>query len=345
MKKITILSMLLLGCFTWTLNAQPALPTSVSGFIKVGATVATVTTTAASSIQTTSAVLGGNITDNGGHSVTERGVVYSSTDQTPTVGESEVTQDANGSGNGSFSETISDLTNGVTYYFRAYAINAVGTSYGSVLYFTTGDASLAVELTDFTVSSQSGAAVLSWRTESETENLGFIIERKVVGAIHESPSEWSAIASYTTTNALAGHGSSSEANEYTYTDAAVVPGTTYSYRLGDVDYRGTTAWHSAVEITVTESASAVPTVFGLQKAYPNPFNPSVKLTYSLTTDASTSLKIYNMLGQEVVTLVNAYQNAGNYSYTWQPEDLSAGIYMVRLESGKKTNMQKVVFVK
>ena len=85
--------------------------------------------------------------------------------------------------------------------------------------------------------------------------------------------------------------------------------------------------------------------FTLRPAYPNPFNPSVTLSYSLTKDARTSLKVYNVLGQAVATIVDTWQGSGNYSYTWQPQNLSAGIYLVRLESGNKTNLQKVVFVK
>jgi hypothetical protein len=96
-----------------------------------------VTTAAATSITATSAVLGGNVTSDGGATVSGRGVVYSSTNNTPTIGGSGVTQDANGTGTGSFSETVSGLTAGTTYYVRAYAINSAGTSYGSVLSFTT----------------------------------------------------------------------------------------------------------------------------------------------------------------------------------------------------------------
>jgi hypothetical protein len=88
-----------------------------------------------------------------------------------------------------------------------------------------------------------------------------------------------------------------------------------------------------------------PENFTLYPAYPNPFNPSVTLSYSLTKDARTSLKVYNVLGQAVATIVDTWQGSGNYSYTWQPQNLSAGIYLVRLESGNKTNLQKVVFVK
>jgi len=83
----------------------------------------------------------------------------------------------------------------------------------------------------------------------------------------------------------------------------------------------------------------------LQNAYPNPFNPAVTLRYGLTKDAQTILQVYNMRGQLVETLVNMHQLAGTYDINWQPVNLSAGVYIVRLQSGNQTNLQKVVFVK
>ena len=97
----------------------------------------TVTTAAASSITPNAAVLGGDVTADGGATVTDRGVVYSATDTDPFIGDSGVTQDPNGSGTGAFSETISGLSANTTYSVKAYAINSEGTSYGSVQTFTT----------------------------------------------------------------------------------------------------------------------------------------------------------------------------------------------------------------
>jgi hypothetical protein len=97
----------------------------------------TVTTSAATMITTTGSTLGGNVTADGGATVTGRGVVYSSTNTTPTIGGNGVTQSANGTGTGTFSASISGLTAGTAYSVRAYATNSVGTSYGSTQTFTT----------------------------------------------------------------------------------------------------------------------------------------------------------------------------------------------------------------
>ncbi len=124
-----------------------------------GITVPTLTTSAAIAIATTSATLGGNITSDGGAAVTERGVVYSTTDNTPTIGEPGVTQDTNGSGTGSFSETIGSLTIAAHYYYQAYAVNSQGTSYGGVEEFTTQNSITSITISG---SNPTNASPVSW---------------------------------------------------------------------------------------------------------------------------------------------------------------------------------------
>ena len=80
-------------------------------------------------------------------------------------------------------------------------------------------------------------------------------------------------------------------------------------------------------------------------AYPNPFNPEITLSYGLTEDAHTTLMIYDMRGQLIQTLQNAFQTTGTYEFTWQPMNLGSGVYIVCLRSGNNTNMQKIVYVK
>ncbi|HQH57163.1 MAG TPA: T9SS type A sorting domain-containing protein, partial [Candidatus Marinimicrobia bacterium] len=84
---------------------------------------------------------------------------------------------------------------------------------------------------------------------------------------------------------------------------------------------------------------------GLKPAYPNPFNPSVTIPYGLAEDGQMSLKVYNLRGELVEVLISTYALKGTYSYNWSPQNLSAGIYLVRLQSGNHTSMQKIVFVK
>ncbi|TAJ12651.1 choice-of-anchor D domain-containing protein [Marinilabiliaceae bacterium JC017] len=99
----------------------------------------TLTTQSVSGITASSATLGGNVTNEGAAEVSERGVVYSTSDDTPTIGEDGVTKESysTDSGTGAFSESIGSLSPGTTYYYNAYAINSEGTSYGTASSFTT----------------------------------------------------------------------------------------------------------------------------------------------------------------------------------------------------------------
>jgi len=101
-----------------------------------GLTVPSVTTTGASSISSTAALLGGSITDNGGATVDECGVLYSSEDETPTLAEgaTQVTIDC---GTGDFSQTVNSLSSNTIHYYLAYAHNSIGYGYGDVLSLTT----------------------------------------------------------------------------------------------------------------------------------------------------------------------------------------------------------------
>jgi gliding motility-associated-like protein len=107
------------------------------------ATAPTLTTTAASGVTATEATFGGNVTSDGGATVSSRGFVYSSSDNTPSIGEGGVSNVLDGSGTGVFSESISGLSASTTYYYQAYATNSKGTSYGGVESFTTSAPNIA----------------------------------------------------------------------------------------------------------------------------------------------------------------------------------------------------------
>jgi len=111
-----------------------ATATTLTGIALPAASPPTVLTTAPASITTTSVVLGGNVTNDGGSAVTDRGVVYSTSNAVPTTLDTKV---QSGTGTGTFTVPVGSLTPGTTYYVRAYAINGQGTAYGTVFSFTT----------------------------------------------------------------------------------------------------------------------------------------------------------------------------------------------------------------
>ena len=206
------------------------------------------------------------------------------------------------------------------------------------------DVSLPVELSSFSAKLNNGGALLTWQTESELENLGFILERRTIG---ESESDWLEIASYQTNPALQGHGSSSSANSYSFKDESIEPGVTYEYRLADVSFNGAVKYHETVVIQAQEAE----TISGLQAAYPNPFNSATTLAYTLAEEAPVSLQIVDLMGRTVrVFSKNQPQAAGCYTLHWNGKnnnggEMSSGVYFVILQVKDKVSTQKIILAR
>jgi photosystem II stability/assembly factor-like uncharacterized protein len=96
---------------------------------------------------------------------------------------------------------------------------------------------------------------------------------------------------------------------------------------------------------VDDNESNLPNIFSLSQNYPNPFNPSTVIKYSLPAESFVTIKLYDLLGREIKTLVNEDKTAGSYSYTFNASDLSSGIYFYRMEAGNFTQSHKLVLLK
>ncbi len=94
-----------------------------------------------------------------------------------------------------------------------------------------------------------------------------------------------------------------------------------------------------------ESSNVLPLSYSLSQNYPNPFNPSTRIKYSLETQGFVSLKVYNIIGQEVATLVNGFMKAGSHLVDFNASNLASGIYIYQLKSGSYINSQKMLLLK
>ncbi len=96
---------------------------------------------------------------------------------------------------------------------------------------------------------------------------------------------------------------------------------------------------------VKENANNLPTQFALKQNYPNPFNPSTNIIYDVPKSSFIQLNVYNILGQKVATLVNSINNAGVHNVTFNPGNLSSGLYIYQLKAGDVTLSRKMLFLK
>ncbi|NUN09306.1 MAG: T9SS type A sorting domain-containing protein [Ignavibacteriaceae bacterium] len=189
------------------------------------------------------------------------------------------------------------------------------------------DPSIPVELTSFSADASGQEVVLNWTTATETNNLRFEIERK------PSVGNWSKIGE------VEGSGNSLSPRSYAFADKNVQPGA-YSYRLKQVDYDGTFSYSGTVTVN-----TGVPEEYTLAQNYPNPFNPATVISYTIPVSGNASLKVYDMLGNVVATLVNEFRQAGSYSITFNADRLSSGVYYYSLSSGGKNITRKMMLVK
>jgi flagellar hook assembly protein FlgD len=98
------------------------------------------------------------------------------------------------------------------------------------------------------------------------------------------------------------------------------------------------------------SGKGISSAFLLLQNYPNPFNPTTVITYQLPTNSFVTLKVYDVLGREVKTLVDGYQRAGSHSVTFSAESsagaaLASGVYFYRMVAGSRTFLKKMMFLK
>ena len=190
---------------------------------------------------------------------------------------------------------------------------------------------IPVELTSFTANISGGIVVLNWTTATETNNQGFEVQRSNGGE-------------YQTLGFVQGNGTSTQPHSYTFSDQNTANGT-YSYRLKQVDFDGSFAYSKVVDVSVS-----APMVYSLAQNYPNPFNPTTQINFSLAVDSKVTLKVFDILGQEVATLLNNTFTAGAHNVTFDASKLNSGVYLYKIEANgvdgsSFTSVKKMILTK
>jgi len=104
-------------------------------------------------------------------------------------------------------------------------------------------------------------------------------------------------------------------------------------------------WLTENVVVGTKDNGQVPYTFNLEPNYPNPFNPSTTISYTISQPAYTTLKVYDVLGNEITTLVNGNKHAGKYEVEFNASNLSSGVYFYKLQSGLMVQTRKMVLLK
>jgi hypothetical protein len=102
---------------------------------------------------------------------------------------------------------------------------------------------------------------------------------------------------------------------------------------------------STAPLTSAGESAGIPDAFVLEQNYPNPFNPGTRIVYRVVSRELVSLKVFDVLGSEVVTLVNEVKAPGEYSVAFDGSSLSSGVYFYRLDAGQFVSMKKLVLLR
>ncbi|MDY0081631.1 MAG: T9SS type A sorting domain-containing protein [Ignavibacteriaceae bacterium] len=193
---------------------------------------------------------------------------------------------------------------------------------------------IPVELTSFTAAVSGNSVELNWTTATELNNSGFEIERREAED-RNLESEWTYIGF------VNGSGTTSESHSYSFIDnLAFTNNQTLQYRLKQIDFDGSFNYSQVVEVNILK-----PDKFSLEQNYPNPFNPSTTISFNIPTDGLVSLKVFDIMGNQVAELLNKETTAGFYSIKFDASQLASGTYFYKLQSGSNVEVQKMLLLK
>ncbi len=199
------------------------------------------------------------------------------------------------------------------------------------------DDPLPVELTSFSATTIGPNIKLNWKTATEINNYGFEVERCAQSAERKA---WEKIGF------VNGNGNSNSPKDYSFVDNNLLSGRQgvssgkYSYRLKQIDNDGHFEYSKIIEVDMIGVKK-----FELSQNYPNPFNPATTISFSLPEASNVKLTLYNLLGQEIETLVNGFKESGVHTVNFNASKLNSGIYIYKIETNGLTQTRKMTLIK
>ncbi len=193
----------------------------------------------------------------------------------------------------------------------------------------------------------------NWITATETNNMGFSIDRTVISNLYTGRQAEERHHTWETIGFVNGNGTTTEIKSYSFLDEGLSSGK-YQYRLKQIDFDGSFKFlltgqdgSDIVEVEIVNPAE-----FILEQNYPNPFNPTTLIRFSVPNvtlsgveGSRVQLRVFDVLGNEVETLVNENKSAGNYVVEFKANDLSSGVYFYKLNFGNTEAVKKMVLMR
>jgi hypothetical protein len=226
-------------------------------------------------------------------------------------------------------------------------------------------AALPVELTAFTAEQTDAGIMLKWETATEINNYGFEIERSNLQGSNKIDDD-NNLEGYRAIGFVQGHGNSNSPKSYEYLDHDYDQDQELilKYRLKQIDTDGTFEYYSTIasidlSLPTNINDNVTLSTFNLEQNYPNPFNPATTIQYSIPLPTlnlpglhtggvevqHVTIKVYDILGNEVAALVNESQKPGSYSIEWDASAYSSGFYIYQLTYGTKQITKKMLMLK
>jgi len=308
-------------------------------------TMPTVSTTTVSNVGPSSAKISGTVTFDGGDPVSARGVCLS-TAPNPTTDDICV---PTGLGDGSFIAEYEALTPSTTYNARAYATNLAGTAYGQQLSFTTSVPVLNKAPTIDSISDVTVTVTEAFELVVPITGISFgddeFDQQVTITASSSNPDLIELEVEYESplpTGSLIIRGDGNRTGDATVTVTVRDAGGT---AFGGID---TTVIKFAVQVlmgTNLNSDSDKPADFNLYQNFPNPFNPTTQISFTLPVGSPVDVSIYDVMGRRVTQLLDAYTQAGTHTITLDAKALPSGVYMYVIRAGEWSASKKMTLIK
>jgi len=194
---------------------------------------------------------------------------------------------------------------------------------------------LPVEMTGFDAVAGDGRVTINWSTAAESQLNEFRVTRST-----QRDDGYQQVATRAATNEASGH-------SYTWVDNNVQNGVTYYYKLHVVDANGAHVYNdgNAPVIAQATPSAGLTTEYALTQNYPNPFNSQTSFSFSMAAANHVTLKVFDLLGREVATVVDKNMEAGRHSINWSAEGLATGVYVYTLSTEGFSDSKKLLFLK